>query len=449
MTTTNLPARRDVVIRGAYVVTMDRALGDIERGDVLIREGRIAEVAARVDAGSAHVIDGREMIVLPGFVDTHTHLWTSQMRGRFGDTRETIYFRTRNRLAQGYTAADMFQGSRLGAAECVFSGITTAVDFCHNSRGEEFVSACLKGLAETGLRTRFLFGATTTMAPTESIDLQLLDRLAGSWTSLAEDAPLTLGLAWRGPLGVTAVEPGRNVSPALGVATKEFETARALGLPISVHVSGTNAPAQFDAMVRGNFLGEDVQLIHMSNATPEQLRMAAEANAPIALTPFTELRVGYGMTFLGDYLDSGARVGLGIDSTSLGGSADMFGLMKLCQLIEAGRKKDELAMPARKLLELATIEGARSLGMDSQVGSITPGKRADVIMVDTRAINLGMFADDPAHLLVEAARPHNVDTVIVDGRILKRDGRLTALDAERVVEEARQSMRSVVQRLPS
>lgn len=443
----NLPARRDILIRRAYVMTMDPALGDIEVGDVHIHGGRISRVASHVDVDGVMEIDGTGMIVLPGLVDTHTHLWTSQMRGRFGDTPDAIYFRTRNRLAKGYTAADMYHGSRLGAAECVFSGITTAADFCHNADGEEFIRACLKGLGETGLRTRFLVGAIPTMRPTDSIDLDLLARLAGDWQSAVGEAPLTLGLAWRGPLGVTGIEPDRKGSPALAVAQKEFEIARALGLPIAVHVSGINAAAQFDGLVRGNFLGKDVQLIHLSNATQDQLRIAAEFDAPISLTPYTELRVGYGITHLGEYLDSGARVGLGIDSTSLAGSADMFGLMKLCQLVEAGRKQDELAMPARKLLELATIEGARSLGMDSQIGSLTPGKRADVIMIDTRSINMGMFSDDPAHLLVEAARPHNVDTVIVDGRILKRSGELTVLNSELVVAEARQSMQEIDRRL--
>lgn len=116
----SLPARHDVVIRGAYVMTMDPRLGDLEVGDVHICGDRIAKVAPRVDESGADVIDGRDMIVLPGFVDTHTHFWTSRMRGRFGDTEDTTYFRTRNRLAGGYTAADMYQGSRLGATECVF-----------------------------------------------------------------------------------------------------------------------------------------------------------------------------------------------------------------------------------------------------------------------------------------------------------------------------------------
>jgi len=443
----NLPERRDMVIRGAYLMTMDPDLGDLKTGDVHIHRDRIAAVGQGLSVAGAVEIDGSGMIVLPGLVDTHTHLWTSQMRGRFGDTPESIYFRTRNRLAKGYTAADMYQGSRLGATECVFSGITTAWDFCHNAAGEEFILACLRGLGESGLRTRFLVGATPTMRPAQTMDLELLRGLVQHWAAVAGPAPLTLGLAWRGPLGVTGIEPERQASPALAVARAEFEAARALALPIAVHVSGVNATSQFEGLVQGNFLGPDVQLIHLSNATPNQLRIVAETDTAVSLTPYTELRVGYGITHLGDYLESGARVGVGIDSTSLAGGADLFGVLKLFQLLEAGRRKDELAISARRLLELATIAGARAIGMDAEIGSLTPGKKADVIMIDPRAINLGMFADDPAHLLVEAARPHNVDTVLVDGRLLKRHGKLTAVDGNEVVREAAQSMRDVDRRV--
>ena len=142
----SLPARRELVIRAAHVLTMDPRLGDLAAGDVHIREGRIRAVGARLDADGALEIDGAGMVVLPGLVDTHTHLWTSHMRGRFGDSPEATYFRTRDRLARGFAAEDMYHGSRLGAAECVSSGITTAADFCHNAAGEAFVAACLAGL---------------------------------------------------------------------------------------------------------------------------------------------------------------------------------------------------------------------------------------------------------------------------------------------------------------
>jgi len=119
--------------------------------------------------------------------------------------------------------------------------------------------------------------------------------------------------------------------------------------------------------------------------------------------------------------------------------------MKTIQNIECGLSEDEFKLPARRVLELATIEGARSMGLDDRIGSLSPGKRADLIMVNTRAINLGVFSD-PAHMLVEAAQPANVDTVVVDGRILKGKGRLTAIDVEQVVTEAAAALAAVRKR---
>lgn len=445
-TDSKLPPRGEFVIRGAYVMTMDPALGDIVAGDVHVRDGAIVAVGKTLQTGAAQVIDGRGMILMPGLVDTHTHLWTTQMRGRFGDTKDNIYFKTRNVLANGYRAEDMYRGTRLGAAESIHSGITTVLDFCHNVRNREFAELSIRALTETGLRARFLYGASTISKPTETIDLAHFESLAKSWKSQVGDAPVTLGLAWRGPLGIVTITSDQP-KPEVGVAKEEIEAARRLGLPISVHVSGVTAKAQFEALSKGNYLGKDVQLVHLSNATADQLRAVKEADASVSLTPITELRVGYGITQLGDYLDSNIRVGMGIDSNSLAGASNMFTVLKLFQSIEAGRKKDELALSARRLLELATIEGARSLGMDDIIGSIKPGKRADLILVTTQAWNMGMFADDPAHLLVEAASPDNVDTVIVDGRILKRGSKLTALNPETVIGEAKMSISDIVQRV--
>jgi cytosine/adenosine deaminase-related metal-dependent hydrolase len=123
----------------------------------------------------------------------------------------------------------------------------------------------------------------------------------------------------------------------------------------------------------------------------------------------------------------------------------MFAIMKVIQNIENSRTENEFKLPARRVLELATIEGARSMGVDDRVGSLKPGKRADLILVNTRDVNLAVFSE-PAHMLVEAAQPSNVDTVMVDGRILKRRGKLTAIDVEQTVSEASAALAAVRKR---
>ena len=148
-----------------------------------------------------------------------------------------------------------------------------------------------------------------------------------------------------------------------------------------------------------------------------------------------QLRIGFGLQQTGKFLDAGIPVGLSVDTVELSGNADMFGIMKVVQNSENGVAENEFKLSARRVLQLATSEGARSMGIGDKTGSLKAGKRADLIMVDTRGINLGVFGD-PAHMLVTAAEPANVDTVVVDGRILKRNGKLTAMNAGQITEEA-------------
>jgi cytosine/adenosine deaminase-related metal-dependent hydrolase len=436
----------EFIIRSAYVMSMDPAIGDVVSGDVHVRGDTIVAVAAHLQSEGLRTIDGNGMILMPGLIDAHTHFWTSQMRGHFACSPEQIYFSTRNRLANGYRPQDMYEGVLLGATEAIYSGVTTAYDFCHNNRGRDFADANIRALKASGIRACFQFGASTLSKPTEAVDLDHLDSLAARWSEIAGHAPLTLGLAWRGPLGIVTITADQP-KPDWDVARSELELARHHGLPVSIHVSGVTAERQFAALVEQQVLGPDIQIVHMTDARPDQLAEVKRSGASVVLTPLTELRVGYGITQVGDYLDAGVRLGIGIDSNSLAGNANLFSVMKLFQLVEAGRKKNELAISARTLLKLATIDGARSLGLDGTVGSVTPGKKADLILVNPNAWNMGLFCDDPANLIVEAATPENVDTVIVDGRILKSGGRLTYFDRDEVVGAARNSIAGVMQRV--
>ena len=171
----------------------------------------------------------------------------------------------------------------------------------------------------------------------------------------------------------------------------------------------------------------------------------AAAGAVASISPFSELLIGYGMPRTAQFLAAGIPVGLSVDTTVLTGNADMFAIMKIIQGIANGEAGDEFALTPRRVLELATIEGARSLGLAGQTGSLTPGKRADLILVDTAAPNLAVMTD-PAHMLVTAAQPANVDTVIVDGRVLKRSGVLTAIEPAQVSADARQALAGVLAR---
>lgn len=437
--TFKLPARGEFVIRNGYVMTMDATLGDIPHADVHVKNGAIVAVGPGLEAGGAEAIDGQGTIVLPGFVDTHWHMWNTLLRSMAGDTRELGYFPTVATLGKLFTPDDMYQGTRLAAVEALFSGFTFVHDWCHNIRRPEFAAAGLQALTESGLRGRFSYGAPQAHPPTETIDLADLERLRRGWKSLSTEGLLDLGLAWRGMGAAPAAIPPE-------VHRQELDTARAAGIPISVHVANLRSRAgAVDALAKANLLGKDVQLIHAIWITPEEIQAIAAAGSCVSVSPCTELRIGFGFPQTGELLAARVTLGLSVDTTVLSGSADMFAIMKLIQNVENSRTENEFKLPAHRVLELATIEGARSMGVDDRVGSLKPGKRADLIMVSTRDVNIGVFTD-PAHMLVEAAQPSNVDTVVVDGRILKRRGQLVAYDTRQVVGQASAALAGVRKR---
>ena len=163
------------------------------------------------------------------------------------------------------------------------------------------------------------------------------------------------------------------------------------------------------------------------------------------MSPFTELQIGYGQPVTGALLAAGVPTGLSVDTTMLSGNADMFAIMKVTQGCANALAYDEFALTARDVLRLATIEGARTLGLGAVTGSLAPGKRADIIVVSVDAPNLGVLTD-PARLLVTAAHPGNVDTVLADGRVLKRSGKLTSYDVAEVTRSARDALAGVLTR---
>ena len=269
--TFKLPARGELVIRGGYVMTMDPTLGDLPRADVHVKNGAIVAIGPGLKAGGAEAIDGRDMIVLPGFVDTHWHMWNTLLRSMAGDKRELGYFPTVATLGKLFTPDDMYQGTRLAAVEAIFSGFTFVHDWCHNIRRPEFAAASLQALRESGLRGRFSYGTPQAHPPTETIDLADLERLRRDWKSLSGEGLLDLGLAWRGMGAAPAVIPPE-------VYRKELDTARAAGIPISVHVANLRARAgAVDALAKANLLGKDVQLIHAIWITPEEIQAIAAA----------------------------------------------------------------------------------------------------------------------------------------------------------------------------
>ena len=429
--TGKLPARGNFIIRNAYVMTMERDTGDVADGSVHFKDGVIVAVGKDIKAPGATVIDGKGTIVMPGMVETHWHMWNTLLRSMSGEKPEQGYFRTTTALGVKYEAGDMYQGTRLAAAEAINSGITYVHDFCPNIRGFDYATQDLRALQETGIRARFSYGPAQAQPNDKVMNLEDLVKLKNDWAKYSNDGLITLGFAWRG-------QGGNNPANKIPVEVwrAEIDAARKMALPVTVHASGSRSVVgQIDGFVKAGVLDKGMQLIHAGFATPEELKAVAAAGAVVSLSPTSELRIGFGIQQISEYIDAGVLIGLSVDTVELTGNADMFGIMKFIQNVENGKRESEFKLSARRTLELGTIEGARSMGMGDIIGSLKPGKRADLIMVNTKALNLGVFGD-PAHMIVTAAQPSNVDTVVIDGRILKRGGKLTAMNADQIAADA-------------
>jgi 5-methylthioadenosine/S-adenosylhomocysteine deaminase len=435
---TRLPARGEFTITNAYVMTMERDFGDMPGASVHVRDGEIVAVGKASSTGG-EMIDGSGMIVMPGLVETHWHMWNTIFRSFAGDKPEEGYFPTVARFGQQMTADDVFQSTRLAAAEAINSGMTFVHSWCHNVRSTAHAEADIRALAQAGIRARHSCGWPQGLPDTQSADQAPIETLARNWKDYSTEGLLTLGMGWRGQFRAGPIKPE--------VYQPEFDNARKLGLPITVHVASAahRQAGQIELLYKAKLMGKDVQLIHALAVTPAEIDMIEESGASISTSPGSELRIGYGYPLISEILAKRIPIGVSIDTSALTGSSNMFGVLKLARDSENARAESEFKMTARRALELGTIEGARSMGIDDQVGTLRPGKRADLIMISPNALNMAVVTD-PAHLVLEATTPENVDTVVVDGRILKRRGKLVAVDASEVITGARTALAGIRER---
>lgn len=430
--TGKLPARSEFVVRNAYVVTMDPKLGDIPRGDVHVRNGALIAVGPNLTVPGVEQIDGNNRIALPGFVDTHFHLWGSFARGIVADG-DFDYFPVMSRLGPVMTPDDAYHSARLGIAEAINSGLTTIHDWSHNIISGAYADADLRAIRDTGIRARFSYGYSRNLQtkPEQTADFADIARVKREWFGSTNDGLTTMGFASRG---------AGDTPPK--VYRAEWEFARGQGLPITQHAGRSIAEIKrfrrIEMLYKDKLLGPDVQLIHTYSASPEERAMIAETKTHVSIAPFTASRLASGLPYLGDLLSKGVQCSLSVDTTTVGGNADMFSIMRLMLQLNHLRSMNVMEVQPRRILELATLDGAKDLGIADRIGSLTPGKRADLILVRTDDLNVAPFFN-PALLLVQQAQPYNVDTVVIDGRILKHKGELLALDAQEVIHRAAES----------
>ncbi|SEW30566.1 amidohydrolase family protein [Natrinema salifodinae] len=439
-------ANERIVIRNGTVVTVDPELGIQRDADVLVDGGTIERIERSIEAPTADVIDADDAIVLPGFVNSHLHTWQAGVRGVAGDWSFDEYLETMlGEISGHYRPVDAYLGNLFGAVEQLNAGTTTILDWFHIANSPDHTDRAIDGLEDAGIRAVFAHGppgddsATwwENSAEPHPDDVRRLHRERFP----ADDGRLTLAMGIRGPDYSTDE-----------VVAHDIELARELGIPASMHI-GSLGPGGVETLDELGLLGDDLNYVHANRLTQAEFERIGASGGSVSITPEVEMQMGMGMPALRETLDGGGVPSVGVDIVS-NVSGDLFTQARLAlqtqraldnqPTVERNEQIETVSLPARRALELATIDGARALGLDDEIGSLTPGKRADVTLVRTDDIATSPV-HDPVETVVFQTGVANVDTVLVDGEIVKRDGVLynepARTQRRRLVESGRRILR--------
>ena len=427
------------LIKGGWVVSMDDAIGDIRGGDVLIEDDKIVEVGRNIDAGDAsdiEVIDASNMIVSPGMINMHEHTWQTGVRGVGADWTMFEYSQLMHATAvPHFTPDDIRLANLCGALNQLNSGTTTLFDWHHCNATTDHTDAAIDSLEEAGIRAIYGHGQTKTdPKPGEAPfnerphSRERVERLRKGRLS-SDDALITMAMCIQG-IGFSVWD----------CIEDDVRLARDMGLRWSNHTGAQGTPLFAEnAVVRLDelgLLGPDADFVHATNFSDDEIKLIVDRGGSITVAPECECNFGHGNPATGRVLAAGGTPSFGVDLES-NISGDMFSVIRFALQLERGMYTDAQPRPTQTMpehlktrvaLEWATIGNARALGMDDKIGSLTPGKQADVIL--TRGDDLNTCpVHDPIQTLVFMATPFNVDTVFVNGDVRKRDGKLVYPEA--------------------
>ena len=418
-------ATRTLIKNAAHILTMVPRLGEIRNADLLIEDQLIADVGAGLGQVEARVIDAGDMIVLPGFIDTHRHTWQALVRNIASDWTLAQYFAgVRAALSPHYTPEDMYLGNLLGALEALDAGITTLLDWSHNNNSPDHADAAIQGLMDAGLRSIYAYGNSAAEwfpindLPTNFDDVR---RVRQRYFS-SDDQLVTLAFAARGEFATVRQ------------TVRDFEEARKLGLRITMH-AGSGLWGMNETLIplaEQGLLKDDITYVHCNTLSDREFKLIGDTGGTASIAPEVELQMGHGFLATLKLLEVGVRPSISIDvTTSIGG--DMFGAMRAllmgtravvnAKALEQRKLVDPLPLMCTDVLQFATVEGARACGLERKVGSIAKGKQADLVLINTNALNLFPL-HNATNAVVEACHVGNVDSVFVAGKLVKEHGRL-------------------------
>lgn len=438
-----------ILLRGGHVVTMDRRLGELAGADVLIEGSSISDVGQRIEVEDAEIVDVAGHVVMPGFIDTHRHTWQTPFRGVCADWTLEDYFRgIRMSISPNCSAEDVYAGNHVGALEALDAGVTTILDFSHCNNTPEHADGALQGLRDAGIRAMFAYGyypAPMAVPVFTDHEQRLADaRRIREQLLSGDDGLVTMGVALT-EVGLLPFEQ----------TVAEVRSARELGVPSVLHTGcywGSLATEGIPELDHHGLLSAEQIHVHCNTLDDRNFRRLADNDCKVSSSPETEIQMGMGHPVIRRALQLGMRPSLSCDVIS-SNSGDMFSQMRIGLQFERCMRNDTfnarnlmpdpLDLTVRDALRWGTANGAHAMGLEHRIGSLTPGKQADIIVIGGRRLNMVPMTD-PVGCIVAQANPSNVQHVLVGGRFVKRAGELVGVDLAHAIDLAQTASERVL-----
>jgi 5-methylthioadenosine/S-adenosylhomocysteine deaminase len=436
------PRRVSLVITGGIVVTVDGARHIYNPGAVaidgtdIVAVGPVADVASKFRGAEQLSVSGS--VVIPGLINTHTHAPMVMYRGLADDLPLQDWLTKYIFPAEAKTVSrDMVRvGTRLAAVEMIRSGTTAYADMYYF---EEEIARVTKAAGLRGVLGQTLIDFP--VADAKTFD-EGLARAEAFIKEFAADELIVPAVAPHAPYTVS----GDHLKAARALATK-------YGVPYIIHVAETSTEVKDSQNAHGGLtpvayldsigvLGPRTLAAHAVWATPADIAILKSRQVAVSHNPESNMKLASGIAPVPAYLAAGITVGLGTDGAASNNDLDMFEAMRMAAFLHKVQSGDPRVIPAATALEMATIDGAKALGLEKQIGSLETGKKADVVVVSMDSARQTPLYDPVSHL-VYASHGDDVRTVVVNGKVLMRDRRLTTLNEAAVIAEARKLADSV------
>lgn len=439
------------LIRGAHIITMD-AQGDLPEGDLLVDGDRIAAIAPRIEASDAQLVPGAGCILIPGLVNAHMHTWQTALRGVAANWTLLEYFQKMHAgLATVFEPEDLHIATLAGAVNQLHCGTTTLADWCHNNRTPAHNDAAIDALLQSGIRAAFFHG-------TPKPEPRPGER--PFWETPHPAAELRRLLAahqGRALLSVHAAVLGPHYS-TLDVALHDFRMARELGVIASLHQGGGPArtPDGWERLEEEGLLGPHVNIVHGHALSDAQLRRFCGLGMSFSAAAESEMSQGHGHPITGRLRELGHAPSLGVDLESVI-SGDMFSQARVAlgmqrSLDNAAWREAHGTIPptstitTREALGWVTVEGARMLGQLDRIGTLAPGKQADLVLIRADELNMQPVHDAVSTVVLQTSIA-NVDSVMVGGQWRKRAGCVHGVDTASLIRQLGDSGRKITRAL--